>query len=189
MRIAIDIDGVIARSDARMKRIIRDDLGIEVPWDRPPGWRLEDWGLGLTARQRDYLVTFYRDPEFYLSLEPFEGASAALRRVAEVADSVYLTARPASVADATFDWLRTWGFPPEPICFAKDKVEAAREFKVDLAIEDAPKHLRAYHEAGIPALRFAAPYNEGEPGHRVEGWAEALALIEEYESFWRRLAA
>lgn len=92
---------------------------------------------------------------------PLPGAVEGVRALAKWYRIIYLTARPEEARQVTLEWLRYWGFPEGELVMTRDKVRAAGELGVDLAIDDAPHELAALRRAVPVVLAKKQPYNAG----------------------------
>lgn len=73
---------------------------------------------------------------------------------------VYITSRRENLATATSTWL--FGnnkYPVAPIVFAKDKLEACKEHKLDVFIDDKFENFVHLNTNGILCYLFDAPHN------------------------------
>lgn len=146
MKIAIDVCNTIADVLAKLVEL----LG---PNPNPANYQFP----GATPE------FFERHPEVFSGALPVPGAVQGVKNLAREWKVVYLSSRPAWARQMTERWLSQWGFPPAPLILADNKAEAALRMGIDLAIDDAPHHIRAFMENSIPVLTIAQPYNRGFP--------------------------
>ena len=166
LRIAIDMDEVMADALAELLRRYHRAFGASVTADQLLGLHLEDW---VPAAQRDAVLAMY-DASFFAELPVMPDCEAVVRELSERHDVIIVTAAmevPCSF-DAKFQWLRRH-FPFIPIsnivfCGDKGLIDA------DYLIDDRPRHFRRFR--GSPLL-FSAPHNANETRYpRVNSWRE-----------------
>lgn len=146
--IALDLDGVLTEHPAPLARAARQHFAL----DLPDHAFVDSHGLRVPAEVRDWV---YGPGGPAASLLPAPGARAFLAALLTRfgPDRVRIvTARPASGEAVTRAWLREQGFPPCSLTFTDAKVDAARAFRATHAVEDSPRHARAYAAAGITCL-------------------------------------
>lgn len=166
LRIAIDMDEVMADALSVHLRRYNEAFGARVSADDLRGRHLEDW---IPAAHRE-AVDAMLDGSFFADLPLVAGCQDVVRELAAHHDVFVVSAAmdvPASF-DAKFRWLRRHFpfIPPEQIVFCGDKgiVDA------DYLIDDRARHFARFK--GRPLL-FAAPHNAGERRYpRVESWQE-----------------
>lgn len=166
LRIAIDMDEVMADALDELLRRYNSAFGGRVTAADLHGWHLEEW---VPAAQREAVEAMY-DASFFADLPVMPECAEVVRDLAERHDVIVVTAAmdvPCSF-DAKFQWLqRHFPFiPATHIVFCGDKgiVEA------DYLIDDRPRHFARFK--GAPLL-FSAPHNAGETRYpRVRSWRE-----------------
>lgn len=172
----VDLDGVVA-----------DFVGPLIKKGFPYP---QDYHFGnYSEEDRKYVNSLFRDPDFYLQLEPMPGAQEALMSMIELnVFGGFLTARPHSVLEATMRWVgRHFPFvfltSPQPVINHPDKAgfvrEAASLYGGDIrVVEDAPHHASGIAKAGGLVYLVDHPYNRNSdyPAGvlRVEGIEEAV---------------
>jgi 5'(3')-deoxyribonucleotidase len=173
LRIAIDMDEVMA--DALAEHIRRYNLafGAAVTIDDLHGQHLQDW---VPPAHREALEAML-DASFFAGLAVLPDCQDVVRELAARHDVFVVSAAmdvPASF-DAKFTWLqRHFAFiSPDNIVFCGDKgiIDA------DYLIDDRPRHFPRFK--GRPLL-FSAPHNAGERRYpRVGSWKEVRELFAE----------
>jgi 5'(3')-deoxyribonucleotidase/uncharacterized protein with PQ loop repeat len=167
LRIAIDMDEVIADSLGKHLRTYNDTFGAQLTRADLGGRSLEDAVPSSQAEATEELVLA---PGFFRDLERIEGSREVVRQLAERYE-VYIASAamevPVSFADK-YAWLREHFpfIPTSHIVFCGDK----GVLDVDYLIDDTSRHFARFR--GTPIL-FSAPHNQGERSfRRVESWAE-----------------
>ena len=151
-RIAVDLDGVLTEYPSPLATAASAHFGLELP-ERA---FVDSAGLNLSEDIRDWV---YGDEGPARHLRKAEWAVEFLRSVVARAgqDNVLIiTARPPTSIEPTLSWLHEHGFPPVNVFFAEDKVSVAQAHGCRWAVEDSPRHARAYAAAEIPCFLLAA---------------------------------
>lgn len=170
LRIAIDMDEVMADALSEHLRRYNTAFGTQVTRDDLRGQHIEDF---VPAAHRDALEAML-DASFFADLPVMPGCLDVVRELTGRYDVFVVSAAmdvPCSF-DAKFAWLqRHFPFiPPSNIVFCGDKgiIEA------DYLIDDRPRHFPRF--TGHPLL-FSAPHNAGETQYpRVDSW-EAVRRV------------
>jgi 5'(3')-deoxyribonucleotidase/uncharacterized protein with PQ loop repeat len=172
MRIAIDMDEVIADSLDKHLRVYNQAFGAHLTSADLEGRSLED---AVPRSQREATCQLVLEPGFFADLDETPGSREVVRQLAERYEVFIASAAmevPSSFADK-YAWLRErFPFiPPSHIVFCGDK----GVLDVDYLIDDTPRHFERFR--GTPLL-FSAPHNlEEERFRRVASWAEVGKLL------------
>jgi 5'(3')-deoxyribonucleotidase len=166
LRIAIDMDEVMADALGEHIRRYNAAFGATVTAGDLRGRHLEDWAPTM---QREAVEAMY-DASFFACLEVMPGCQEVVRDLAARHDVLVVTAAmevPCSF-DAKFRWLQQHFpfIPASQIVFCGDKgiVDA------DYLIDDRSRHFTRFR--GEPML-FSAPHNAGETEYpRVASWKD-----------------
>ncbi len=171
LRIAIDMDEVMADALSEHLRRYNEVFGARVTADDLRGRHLEDYVPAAHRAALDAML----DETFFADLPVMPGCQEVVRELAVRHDVFVVTAAmdvPCSF-DAKFRWVQRH-FPfiaPSTIVFCGDKgiVDA------DYLIDDRPRHFARFKGR---ALLFSAPHNAGETRYpRVDSWAEVSRLF------------
>jgi 5'-nucleotidase len=172
LRVAIDMDEVIADSLGKHLRVYNQAFGAALARQDLDGRALEDAVPSIhTAGAAELLL----EPGFFADLEEIEGSREVVRALSERYEVFIASAAmevPTSFA-AKYAWLRErFPFiPPSHIVFCGDK----SVLEVDYLIDDTPRHFERFR--GTPIL-FSAPHNRAERRYRrVCSWAEVRELL------------
>lgn len=112
--------------------------------------------------------------EVFEICKPISGAAEGVRKLAQTYNIVYATARSASAAEITQEWLKGNGFPDGEIIYTRDKVKEASNYEIAFVIDDAPHEILAYAQAGIPVLVYGTDYNRQAEGLKRISWRDIL---------------
>jgi 5'(3')-deoxyribonucleotidase/uncharacterized protein with PQ loop repeat len=175
LRIAIDMDEVMADALAEHIRRYNAAFGAQLTIGDLHGRHLEDW---IPPSQRE-AVDAMLDASFFADLAVVPDCQEVVRELAVVHDIFIVSAAmdvPSSF-DAKFRWLqRHFPFiPATQIVFCGDKgiIDA------DYLIDDRTRHFTRF--TGRPLL-FSAPHNAGERRYpRVESWKDVREVFARLE--------
>lgn len=151
-RIAVDLDGVLTEDPAPLASAASAHFGLDLP-ERA---FVDSAGLNVSEDVREWV---YGEGGPARQLRKADWAVEFLRSVVDRAGSdnvLIITARPPASIEPTLSWLHEHGFPPVNVFFTEDKVSVAQAHGCRWAIEDSPRHARAYAAAGIPCFLLAA---------------------------------
>lgn len=164
-RVILDLDGCLADFDA----LACEKFG---PCDRKV-YRLEErW-----PERAEEVRRFATNPLTYALLKPISGARAAVSRIAESHDVVYVTARPGGqiTEEITRLWLEWHGFPRREthVVDWQEKVfriQSLLDKREGFAVDDSPVQIENMRRLGISVVVFDQPWNEHLDGPRYLGW-------------------
>jgi 5'-nucleotidase len=175
LRIAIDMDEVMADALSEHIRRYNAAFGSQVGIDDLRGRHLEDW---IPPAQREALDAML-DASFFADLAVMPDCQEVIRELAARHDVLIVTAAmdvPCSF-EAKFQWLqRHFPFiPPTQIVFCGDKglIDA------DYLIDDRARHFARFK--GRPLL-YSAPHNAEESRYpRVSSWKDVREVFARLE--------
>jgi 5'(3')-deoxyribonucleotidase/uncharacterized protein with PQ loop repeat len=166
LRIAIDMDEVMADALGEHLRRYNRAFGVEVTADDLHGRSLER----AVPPDRVPAVAAMLDASFFDCLEVMPGCEAVVRELNDRHEIVIATAAmdvPCSFG-AKYRWLRRHFpfIPPGNFVFCGDKAVVDADYLID----DSPRHFARFK--GRPIL-FSAPHNAHETGYvRVRHWED-----------------
>ena len=183
LRIAIDMDEVMADALAELLRRYNSTYSASVTAAQLHGHHLEEW---VPAAQREAVEAMY-DASFFADLAVMPDCQDVVAELAARHDVLVVTAAmdvPCSF-DAKFQWLRRHFpfIPTSNIVFCGDKgfVDA------DYLIDDRPRHFARFR--GSPLL-FSAPHNAHEMRYpRVASWQDVREYFARLKKDGRSVAA
>lgn len=177
MRIAVDMDEVIADSLGKQLRIFREETGVDVNQERMLRYGFYD---AIPEEHRPLFNAIPHRKGFTADLELIEGSREALEDLAS-RHQVWITSAamevPTSFEDK-FKWLqRHFPFiPTSHIVFCGDKGIVFADYLID----DRSRHFRDFCGVGI---LFSAPHNLREDAPlRANSWAHVLEILAQREA-------
>ncbi|MET3898109.1 5'(3')-deoxyribonucleotidase [Devosia sp. UYZn731] len=174
IRIAVDMDEVIADAGSAMRFWVKENLSKE--------WRDADmtgFKMGALLDEADYtrLQEHMHQGHFFGDLEVVEGSQEAIRQLSEDYEIFVTTAAmefPRSL-DFKYRWLSEhFSFlNPMNFVFCGDKSIIHADFLID----DNSRHFERFAGQGV---LFSAPHNAKEEGYpRLSRWEDAHAVLED----------
>jgi 5'-nucleotidase len=177
LRIAVDMDEVIADSLGKQLRIFREETGVDLDAERMLRYGFHG---AIPERYRSIFDAIPHRPGFMADLDLIEGSRPALEELAS-RHQVWITSAamevPTSFEDK-FKWLqRHFPFiPTSRIVFCGDKGIIFADYLVD----DRSRHFRDFCGVGI---LFSAPHNLREDAPlRANSWAEVKEILAQHEA-------
>ena len=179
LRVAVDMDEVIADSFAKMLRAYneRTGRGLSKEQIEKEGIELMFAPEFLTPEIKSALDDLPHDRAFFADLELVEGSQQALRELSKDFEIFIASAAmdvPSSF-DAKYQWLkRHFPFVPQShYIFCGDKSILDADFLVD----DRPRHFEHFRGTGI---LFTAPHNAHRPAKlRANNWQDVVRILQE----------
>lgn len=170
MRVALDIDGVLANILQEIRRMwgtprVPSAYSIEEMYPHIPVYEIQDW---------------VHSPVSYRHLIPVPGAQAGVAALMNKHDVILVTSRPVFTTRETEAWLARNKFPPTlrvvyTTAHYKDLIASLEG--VHMFVEDRLDTANRLAEVCTCYL-FDWPYNKG-PSRaiRVSGWEELIGII------------
>jgi uncharacterized HAD superfamily protein len=171
--LGVDIDNVLAESDACLRAMIQEMFGIALREEQMTQY--EYMAYGVTEEQ---LIQVFRlfNVETCRTLKVVPGAKAALQQLAGRYEVALVTSRNPESKESTEYWLKAKGLPYDQLHFNDDK--HALGIPYHAFIEDRHEHAHRLAETGTPVYLLARPWNARPLAHpnvrRVHSWAEIL---------------
>lgn len=174
MRIAVDVDGVLADHLTPFVTDLEAETGFEL---RPE--ELDTWDLPLPGGETDLLTAVTRrlaDPSYIRRAPVVDGAVEGVERLRERDHEVVVTThRPAHTHSVTREWLADNDIPYDE--YLDDVPENKGEVGADLLVDDYHGNVRDAIDAGWAGLLFRQPWNRlyaAEFDHRqiVDSWEQ-----------------
>lgn len=155
MRVAIDVDGVLAEQVMPVLRRVYptgDGMGKEeiLAWNQPL--------RGTPLNIKDEIEKNLGEEDFVLAMEPLPGAVAGVQRLSEMGCRITIaTARLPNTSAWTKAWLKRHSIPFDTFLSTAGKDKSSVE--ADLMVDDYPGNLEAFAKnGGVPVL-FDQPWN------------------------------
>ncbi len=179
MRLAIDLDGVVANFNEGWIRFYNRQFGTSLDVSQVDAWDVIP-KLTRFAHMGEFWdwAEHLDGASLFRHLEPFPDAIPALVTLAGWGHTIVIvTTKPDFAVGDTFAWIGEHGIPTTEVHITEDKEQVA----ADVYLEDAPHQLYRLrrHRPEVVVVRFARPWNHEIPGtETVESWAEFLALVD-----------
>lgn len=182
-RFGIDIDGTVT-SPASMIPFLNKAFGLELTLDDVKQYDL----YPLVDIAPDEFDQWFKEsePEIYRTSTIADGAKQVLNKWKNEHELYFISARNAELLEVTEKWFleHTLEFHHIELIGTHHKIQAAKEYKVDIFFED--KHDNAvmiHEECQIPVILFDTPYNRDPIPNgviRVHSWEEAYEWVEQW---------
>lgn len=183
--IGVDLDGVVADYESRLREIAADILKIDTRHFPPARtWNLAD--AGWPIQDEAHFLEIHRqavaEHGLFRRLSPIPGASEALWRMSDagvririVTHRLVVNFSHATAVSDTVNWLDDKRIPYRDLCFVRDKAEVG----ADLYVDDSPGNITALRVArgDDAAMVYTQLYNMHVPGLRANSWDDVLSEV------------
>ena len=154
--IVLDIDGVVANPFNEVNYFL-ETLGYETKvWT---SWESDKWSEVYNYVNSSTMIDCINSKLIYKNALPFEESWYWTNHYSSTYDIMYLSARPETMSQLTWDWFMDWDIPADFVVFQKNKVEFLEQLYLDIYIDDNPQIVIDAFEKGIPARLINRPYN------------------------------
>jgi hypothetical protein len=168
VRIGIDMDGVFCDYVGGYNALVKQELGMDLPYPAPTwAWHRD---AGVTEEQEKRLADIIHTSPWQGMLLPLPGAIEALERLNTLSlggnDIYFITNRGGKLAKFWAEmWLKFHGYDTPAVLIAKEKGAVAKGLQLDVFVDDYPPNTLAVIEAlgRNPDVRVYLPrhpYNE-----------------------------
>lgn len=186
-RLCIDIDNVIAQSDALMRQVIAEVTGgrvelryedvVEFDYRQCPDPR------GACLQRDEWTQVHDVFSDRVLQVEPYPGIQAILKELSETFELHLATSRLYRARAGTIAWLERHDFPQDlRLHFLRSGEKHLAVGRFFASVEDELAQAVSFAQAGIHSFVLAHPWNaKGQDGlvHRYASWPEIKdALLE-----------
>lgn len=156
LRLCVDIDNTIARTDEVMRRVIREYTGGRV------NLRYEDVvefhyphcsdanGNSITDADWQQIHELFCEPRYLWAIQPSPGVQSRLRTLADQFELHLATSRLARARRTTIEWLENHSFPEHNLHFVRHKEKHLAIGGICAAVEDHYEQAIAFAMAGTP---------------------------------------
>lgn len=184
MKLGIDIDGTIAKTNERLieEAIVFDKKkvhgrGIK---DRS-AYSLKDMFFWDIYNVNDFF-DYIRNSKFFLTIEPMPQAVEIINKLYEEGyEIIFITRRQdnSKTIRMTKKWLKKNGFKYQKLITGSvKKYETCTTEKIDFFIDDDEKNVQAVLDEGIDAALIDGPYNkENKKLNRLMNWNEIYSYL------------
>jgi 5'(3')-deoxyribonucleotidase len=179
MRIAVDVDGVLADRVGAVLSTVRDRHGVAVePAD------VDRWEYVVPGPDEAITSVISRvtadDPDHLLDCSPVPGATEAMRRLARDHHVVVATHRDRSLHGLTREWFEAHDIPYHE--FLDDCGPDKAHVDADVLVDDKPANVRTFARERGWAVLFSQPWNAGVTvGDAVsvaDDWSDVLGTLD-----------
>lgn len=176
--IGIDIDNVIAATDAKIRDLIRIQYGLYSTQEQITSWNYSCC-LPITADQEQFVFDLFHK-HYIQNLELLPDVQEIIQNLSRVADIWLITKRPDFTQEATSAWLTANDIPYCRLLYSDDKAEVAEGLR--LLVEDNLDTALTLANLGVPVLLMDYPWNRNLKYHpkiiRVHSWKEIQKVVE-----------
>jgi len=177
MKIAIDIDGVLADVVTHILPYLNEKYSKNYQKSDITHWDFPINGDSIGK----YLRSYFSDPSFMLTVPEELGAKSALDKIWRTHEIIIATGRPNFCQRSTYLWLD--GYRCSGIKFTSEKT--VKNLGCDLLIDDYSKYLDKFSDSGGKTICFRQPWNKDCDSSKwdyvANGWEEVLEKIEGLE--------
>lgn len=182
LKIAVDIDVVIADFVSTFRELVRERLKFELRYE---DIYVHDLNLVLGLDLQSELMplvheTIRRDPT------PVLGARESLGRLAASHDIILVTARPSDLDEVTRAWLTTHEIPHHSLHHMPEAEKNSTNIELDVVIDDHLKELLGFINKVPELVIFDRPWNQTfnvkQHVTRVRTWPEVETLVDRIAS-------
>lgn len=178
MRIAVDLDGVLANPMKLWIRLWHEETGQSITFDELDEW---DFWRKLRIDEEEFVEIFNRAWRHWREMPPTEeNLAEKVARLKSLGALDILTARPRETENYVIEWLRLHRIPYDRYVWVRNS-EAKAQRPYDIYIDDSPVVARAVERAGKKLLLYDQPWNrdveETEHIKRIKSLAEAYQLL------------
>jgi uncharacterized HAD superfamily protein len=174
--LGVDIDNVLAQSDACLRALIREKFSLNLREEDIT--RYDYSAYGLTEAQLAEVFHLF-NTDVCRNLKLIAGAKSALLRLASRYEIVLVTSRNPISKEGTECWLRRKGLPYDQLHFNDEK--HALGIPYHAFVEDRHEHAHRIAETGAIVFLMTRPWNTQPLTHanirRVETWREILTHL------------
>lgn len=160
MKIAVDLDGVIANIEGEIVHRL-EKIGIKTNPKWWPSFYIEDHISGIPE---GWATELFNDELFYLNAIAYEDAFYSLNEWFYAGNDVFIiTSRGVHLEEITLRWLDEWSIAYNKTIVGAEKLkkfEIAKELGADIMIEDYPHEAEVLMENGIETYLINRPYNK-----------------------------
>jgi len=183
IRFGIDIDGTVTSPEALLP-FINKDFQLNLTLNDITQYELTPF---VNVSKEEFSKWFMEnEPIIYDQSLIADGAKEVLNKWKQEHHLLFITARAKRMEEITKNWFHRHEIEYDDIILlgSHHKVEAAKELKVDIFLEDKHDNAVSIHEeCGIPVLLFDTPYNRlpiPDGVIRVHSWKEVDQFVDEW---------
>jgi len=174
--LGVDIDNVLAQSDACLRAMIRRQFRIDL--NEQDIIQYDYSAYGLTEIQLTEIFQSF-NTEHCRTLKVIPGAKAALTLLAPRFEIVLVTSRNPASKEGTEYWLQRKGLPYDQLHFNDDKLALGIPYQA--FVEDRHEHAHRIAATGATVFLMTRPWNAQPLAHpnvqRVQTWREIVGHL------------
>ena len=174
--LGVDIDNVLAQSDACLRAMIRRHFRIDL--DEQDITQYDYSAYGLTEIQLTEIFQSF-NTSHCRTLKVIPGAKAALTLLTPRFEIVLVTSRNPASKEGTEYWLRRKGLPYDQLHFNDEKHALGIPYQA--FVEDRHEHAHRIAATGAKVFLMTRPWNAQPLAHpnvqRVQTWREILTHL------------
>ena len=175
MKIAVDIDNVLAKSAETIVGLVNKYFDKQFTIDKWTNWHLKECAR-ITEEQQEIIYSMFHIDRVVLNIPKVEYANGIIARLINEGNQISLiTARPKEAYSATERWLSLNNFRHNILIF--EKAKAKKMDGADFLIEDSYENaIDVVEKTSTKVLLLNKPWNLGRPKHkdiiRFSNWQE-----------------
>src|ERR671925_1588562 len=159
----VDLDGVVADFYRGLRPIAAEWLGVDVSsLTEEVTYGLPEWNLEPMGGYRPLHRFAMTERRLFETLQPIDGAAAALRRLSHaqvririITHRLFVNFSHQEAARQTIAWLERYGIPYSDLCLMEDKTAVGAH----LYVEDSPKNIKQLLELNQKVIIFTNSTN------------------------------
>ncbi len=179
MKIGIDIDDTVSKTNEKLIEVALEYDKKRVKgkgFKNPDAYSFMEMFYWNVVDVDTFLKTF-RSGNYFLELEPLEGAVEYINKLKAEGNEIYFITRRQNslkMKHMTKKWLKKNGFKYDKVFFyIKEKGKFGSELGLDLFIDNDEKNVYDALEYGIKAYLMETKYNKEVPDlEKVKSWEE-----------------
>jgi len=176
MRIAIDIDGPVARFNDTFIPFCNEQFNLQnKPEDITHYDYISSPNIQITAAQLKKAFEVFTEENGWYWPYPEKDVQQFLQKISYTSEVTYITGRPRYTSAQTIAWLSNWDLAFGDILFvhSSEKAKVAKALGCVYAVEDHPETCKDYANNGIKCFVWDMPFNQSVNGNnlvRVKNW-------------------
>ena len=184
LKLAFDIDGVIADTFRTFVSIARNEYGISVEYED-----IQEYNFGKVIEEMDettgeQIVNQIINDPLGMGIQPVEGSVSVIERLSELGPLLFVTARPEKAGimkwmNAHFHLNGSDRIHVVATGTHQDKIPVLLDLKVEYFVDDRLDTCYLLEKEAIVPIVFEQPWNrKPHPFQKVKSWDEISSIIE-----------
>ena len=180
MRIALDVDGVLANLIEPLLRLYENETGVRISVEEVDEW--DFWRKHGLSKQ-GFIELLIRTWARWWEIEPIEDDVAEdVEKLNQLGQVDIVTQRPAKTVSYVKEWLSKHGIRYRKFTWVPPRTTKAK-FGYDIYIDDSPKLAEELNKLGKPMLLYNQPWNrsfgETKVVRRVYSLDDCIEILED----------